>query len=351
VNGSSENIGPDDTTSPLGNLQMLGLYLEGHIDEFNGLLHARAFTDGQSNPTYLITAKSGQYVLRRKPVGILLKSAHAVEREYEVMKALVTTDVPVPGMLHLCEDDTVIGSAFFVMQFIEGRTFWNPALPDLNAAGRTACYDEMNRTLAAIHAVDITSVGLAGFGKPGNYFERQVARWTTQYRNSETETVPAMEAVIGWLEVNMLSDDGRVALVHGDFRIDNLMFSKTGFNVLATLDWELSTLGHPFADLAYQCAIWRMQPDAALRGLKGIDRGSAGIPEDQAYIDAYCQRRGIGGIDNWSFYVTFGLFRIAAIVQGVKKRALDGNAASPYAKAIGGLVEPLAIEAASVAGI
>jgi len=153
------------------------------------------------------------------------------------------------------------------------------------------------------------------------------------------------------LEVNMLSDDGRVALVHGDFRIDNLMFSKTGFNVLATLDWELSTLGHPFADLAYQCAIWRMQPDAALRGLKGIDRGSAGIPEDQAYIDAYCQRRGIGGIDNWSFYVTFGLFRIAAIVQGVKKRALDGNAASPYAKAIGGLVEPLAIEAASVAGI
>lgn len=327
----------------------LAAYLEAELPEFSGLQEITGFADGQSNPTYLLTASSGRFVLRRKPAGQLLKSAHAVDREYRVMRALADSAVPVPEMLHLCLDETIIGSVFFVMRFVEGRTFWNPALPELDSASRAACYDQMNAALAAIHSVDLEAAGLSDFGKPGNYFDRQISRWTDQYRQSETETIADMEAVISWLEANRVPDDGRAGLVHGDYRIDNMIFSETGDQLLAVLDWELSTLGHPFADLAYQCAVWRMPPSRVLHGLKTADRARLGIPDDAAYIAAYCRRMGLEGIDNWAFYLVFSLFRLAAIVQGVKKRALDGNAASSHATEVGALVLPLAAEAAHIA--
>ena len=327
----------------------LASYLEAELPEFSGLQEISGFADGQSNPTYLLTAKSGRFVLRRKPAGQLLKSAHAVDREYRVMRALADSAVPVPEMLHLCLDETIIGSVFFVMRFVEGRTFWNPALPELSPASRAACYDQMNKALAAIHSVDLDAACLSDFGKPGNYFDRQINRWTDQYRQSETETIADMEAVISWLAANRVPDDGRAGLVHGDYRIDNMIFSETGEQLLAVLDWELSTLGHPFADLAYQCAVWRMPPSRVLHGLKGVHRSEFGLPDDAAYIAAYCRRMGLEGIDNWAFYLVFSLFRLAAIVQGVKKRALDGNAASSHAAEVGALVVPLAAEAAHIA--
>ncbi|MCB2136304.1 MAG: phosphotransferase family protein [Rhodobacteraceae bacterium] len=326
----------------------LGRYLAAHVPGFRDLRGVQKFDGGQSNPTYLLTAGSGLYVLRRKPSGVLLKSAHAVDREFRVIAALAGTAVPVPETLHLCEDPDVMGAAFYVMSFVRGRTLWDPSLPDADVAARGAIYDEMNRVLAAIHGVDIVAAGLADFGKPGNYFERQFTRWTGQYRLSETGPIPAMEAVIRWLGDNMVADDGRVALVHGDYRLDNFLFAPEGTGIVAVLDWELSTLGHPFADLAYQCALWRMPPDAALRGLGGVDRKRLGIPEEADYVARYCARTGIAGIDNWPFYLAFSLFRMAAIVQGVKKRALDGNAASGRALAVGALAEPLAQLAADL---
>lgn len=308
----------------------LAAYLEHEVPGFKGFKGLTKFGAGQSNPTYKLAAASGDYVLRAKPPGELLKSAHQVDREYRVMKALAGTNVAVPDALFLSPEDTPIGRMFFVMRFVPGRIFWDPALPDLSSnAERSAIYDAMNATLAALHDVDVETVGLADYGKPGNYFERQLTRWTSQYRASETEAFPDMDRLIDWLERRLPADDGTVALVHGDYRLDNMIFAPNSAKVLAVLDWELSTLGHPYADLAYQCMQWRLPNKASFRGLGGIDRKAQGIPTEEEYVAAYCRRRDISGIDNWAFYLAFSYFRLAAICQGVYKRALDGNASNP----------------------
>ncbi|MGS2722310.1 phosphotransferase family protein [Porticoccus sp. GXU_MW_L64] len=329
-------------------IQTLGGYLEEAIPEFQGPLTAEKFAGGQSNPTFLITTPKQRYVLRRKPPGELLKSAHAVDREYRVMKALETTDVPVPHMVHLCTDESVIGSIFYVMEYVEGRVMWDPSLPEASAEERTAIYREMSRVLASLHSVDIDAVGLSDYGRPGNYYERQIGRWTKQYRASETEHIASMEKLIDWLPANMPEDDGHTSLVHGDFRLDNMLFDANAANVLAVLDWELSTLGHPFADLAYQCMQLRMAHDSVMPGLGGIDRAELGIPSEQEYVSWYCQARNIEAIPNWNFYLIFSFFRFAAILQGVKKRALDGNASSSKALEMGELTRPLTEMAAQL---
>ncbi|MET2830355.1 phosphotransferase family protein [Mesorhizobium shangrilense] len=318
----------------------LAPYLEAEIPGFSGLLSIEKFKSGQSNPTYLLTAQSGRYVLRAKPPGQLLKSAHQVDREFTVMKALSGSAVPVPDMLHLSGEDSPIDRMFYVMGFVDGRIFWDPALPEASGNGeRAAVYDAMNATLAALHDVDVKAVGLGDFGRPGSYFERQLARWTSQYRASETDAVADMDRLIAWLEAHMPADDGRVSLVHGDYRLDNLMFASDRPKVVAVLDWELSTLGHPFADIAYQCMQWRLPHASGFRGLGGIDRAALGLPLEEDYVAAYCRRQGLDGIGNWTFFLAFSFFRLAAICQGVYKRALDGNASNPekartYGKAV-----------------
>jgi len=323
-------------------LDIIGPYLEANISGFKGLKSAKKFDGGQSNPTYLLTAQSGQYVLRRQPPGELLKSAHAVDREYRVIKALVDTDVPVARADHLCEDRDVIGSMFYVMSFEDGRIFWDPALPDLTNQQRTGLYDEINRVLAALHDVDLEAVGLNDYGRPGNYFERQISRWTKQYRASETKPIPAMDKLIGWVAKNVPEDDGQVSLIHGDYRMDNIIFHPTEYKALAVLDWELSTLGHPYADLAYQCMQLRVGREAIIAGLGDMDRPAHGIPTEADYVAQYCQRRGIDPIPNWNFYLAFSFFRLAAILQGVLKRAIDGNASSQKAFDYGALAPQLA---------
>jgi aminoglycoside phosphotransferase (APT) family kinase protein len=310
-------------------LEAVEWYLAAHVPGFRGPLTARKFGVGQSNPTFLLESPSGPLVLRRKPPGLLLKSAHAVDREFRVQRALAGTDVPVALMHVLCEDDSVIGSMFYVMAFQPGRHFMEPTLPDLSPGERGAVFDEMNRVLAALHRVDYQAVGLGDFGKPGSYFARQIGRWTKQYRASETGTLEAMDALIEWLDANLPEDDGRVGLVHGDYRIDNLIFAADRPRIAAVLDWELSTLGHPFSDLAYQCMQWRMPVGPEGRGLAGVDRRAQGIPTEAEYVEAYCRRMGLSGIPNFDFCLAFSFFRMAAIVQGVKKRGLDGNASNP----------------------
>jgi aminoglycoside phosphotransferase (APT) family kinase protein len=327
----------------------LAPYLEAEVPGFHGLLSIEKFSSGQSNPTYLATARSGRYVLRAKPTGQLLKSAHQVDREFRIMKALAGTKVPVPEMLHLSPEDSPIGRMFYVMAFVEGRIFWDPALPEIASnSERAAIYDAMNATLAALHEVDPAAVGLGDFGKPGSYFERQFGRWTSQYRASETGALPDMDRLIEWLEANIPPDDGVVSLVHGDYRLDNMIFTSDRPRVLAVLDWELSTLGHPYADLAYQCMQWRLPHSSGFRGLGGIDRNAVGLPSEEDYVAAYCRRRGIDGIANWTFFLAFSFFRLAAICQGVYKRALDGNASNPekakmYGEAVT-LLSGLAVE-------
>ena len=329
-------------------LKRAGAYLEAHLDGFKGLQRAEKFSDGQSNPTFLLSATSGRYVLRRQPPGELLKSAHAVDREYRVMTALCDSAVPVPHTYHLCTDPDVIGSMFYVMSFENGRIFWNAALPDLDNPQRTKIYDEMNRVLAALHDINPEDVGLADYGYPGNYFERQVGRWSKQYRSSETSTIADMDRLIEWLPDNMPQDDGSVSLIHGDYRMDNIMFHAGKENIIAVLDWELSTLGHPYADLAYQCMQWRFDYDALLPGLGKLDRASLGIPTDEEYVARYCERRGLAGIPNWDFYLVFSFFRLAAIVQGVLKRAIDGNASSQKAFQYGAMAPVLAAMAVEI---
>lgn len=325
-------------------------YLTENVAGFRGLQRAEKFSGGQSNPTFKLIADSGEYVLRRQPPGKLLKSAHAVDREYRVYRALEHTDVPTPTMYHLCEDRDVIGSMFYVMEFCEGRIFWDAALPKLASnEERTRAYAEMGKVLAAIHSVDVHAVGLDDYGKPGNYFERQLSRWTKQYRDSETQKIPAMDQLIEWLEQHIPADDGRVSLVHGDFRLDNMMFAPDEVRVIAVLDWELSTLGHPFADLAYQCMQLRMPANAGdMSGLAGADRAALGIPSEAEYVATYCKSMGIEKIDHWAFYLAFSYFRLAAIAQGVAKRALDGNASSKKASKVGAYVAPLAMGALHV---
>ena len=329
-------------------------YLEAHVAGFRGPFEVSKFKGGQSNPTFRISAASGDYVLRRQPPGKLLRSAHAVDREYRVMAALADSAVPVPRVYHLCEDRDVIGSMFCVMEFCDGRIFWDAAVPEVETAERSAIYDEKIRVLAELHKVDIDDAGLGDYGRPGNYFRRQYERWIGQYRASEMGRIEAMEVLMSWLGDNIPAEDGRVSLVHGDYRLDNMIFAHDKPRIRALLDWELSTLGHPFADVGYFCMQLRMpQNVGTMSGLRGRDLAELGIPGEQELVARYCEQTGIKGIDNFGFYVAFSFFRLAAIIQGVAKRAADGNASSRDAAKVGGFVEPiasLAVEAIAEAG-
>lgn len=308
-------------------------YLAAQLPGFRGPLAVRQFEGGQSNPTFLLETPDRRYVLRKKPPGELLPSAHLIEREYRVMAALADTDVPVPTMHLLCEDDTIIGTPFFVMDYITGRLLRDPALPGLSAAQRPALFDAQMRTLAALHAVDVDAVGLGDYGKRGGYVARQIKRWSQQYRATETETIAAMDRLIEWLPEHIPAEDS-TALVHGDYRIDNLLFHSERPEVLAVLDWELSTLGHPLADLAYTCMVYHVRlPDGYLGDVSGRD----GVPTETELVARYCEYSGRDGIADWPFYLAFSLFRYAAIVQGVHYRGLQGNASSQRAGVYGTL--------------
>ncbi|MBI1383659.1 MAG: phosphotransferase [Rhizobiales bacterium] len=324
-------------------------YLEAHLPGFSGPVWVEKFASGQSNPTFRLETPGGRYVLRRKPPGQLLKSAHAVDREFRVMRALAGSRVPVPRVHLLCEDETVIGSMFLVMELVEGRHFGDPRVPEVDNRERSAIYDDMNRVLAALHDIDVEAVGLADFGRAGNYFARQVARWSQQYRASATREIVDMDRLIAWLEAATPEDDGRIGLVHGDYRIDNMIFRAEAPRIAAVIDWELSTIGHPFADLAFQCMQWRMPVGPEGRGLEGVDRASLGIPSESDYVARYCERRGIDGIANWEFYLAFSFFRLAAIMEGVLRRALEGNASNPeQARRLGSAVPLMAQKAMAI---
>jgi aminoglycoside phosphotransferase (APT) family kinase protein len=325
-------------------IERLDVWLSTNVAGFRGPVSAERFAGGQSNPTYKLTAASGNYVLRRKPPGPLLPSAHAVDREFRVMRALAETAVPVPRVYALCEDDAVIGSAFYVMEHLDGRIFWDQRLPEIaNAAERAAMFDSMNRVIADLHKVDYAAVGLGEFGRPGNYMGRQIARWSRQYRASETESIAAMDHLIEWLPEH-LPPESPPAIVHGDYRMDNLIFHKSEPRVIGVLDWELSTIGDPLADFAYHVLTWRVTPEL-FRGLAGVDFAALGIPGEADYVAAYCRRTGRAAIAGWEFYLVYSLFRIAAILQGIAKRAIDGTAASADAAEQGKLARPLAEQA------
>ncbi len=310
-----------------------------------GTVSASKFADGQSNPTYLIEGADRSVVLRCKPPGVLLKSAHAVDREFRVQRALLASEVPVAEMLAFCDDETVIGSVFYIMEHVPGRSLDDPRLPGIDKAERHKYFNEMGRILAAIHRVDLDATGLADYGPHGNYFRRQIDRWTLQYGASETGSVAAMDTLMRALGAACPPDDGRVTLVHGDYRIDNLLFAQDSADIRAVLDWELSTLGHPFADVASVIMQWQMPPGDQGRGLRGVDRGTQGLPSDETFVADYCDRMGLDKIDNFGFYVAFCFFRMAAILQGVKKRALDGNASDPDRGLKLGALVPLYAEA------
>ncbi|CAE6855012.1 hypothetical protein R75465_07369 [Paraburkholderia aspalathi] len=329
-------------------LGALGLYLEQSIEGFSGPVTAQKFPGGQSNPTFLLRAASGEYVLRRQPSGPLLKSAHAVDREFRVLDALSRTDVPVARAYHLCEDRDVIGTMFYVMSFEQGRIFWNPALPEIARDERRDYYDAIVRALATLHDVDVSAAGLSDYGRSGNYFERQISLWTRQYRAAETEHIDAMETLIKWLPVRCPAPTDERSLVHGDFRIDNLIFDPRESRIKALLDWELSTLDHPVADLAYFCMCLRLPADAPIAGLQGQNRRALGVPEEKEIVERYCDLRCIPAIHGWHFYLAVGFFRLAAIIQGVKKRALGGNASHANARKVSEMVEPLARMAVAV---
>jgi len=308
-----------------------------------GIREIEQFKGGQSNPTYRLTAASGKkYVLRRKPPGKLLPSAHAVDREYRVIRALHQSGFPVARPHVLCEDDSVIGTAFYVMDYVEGRVLWDQALPGMSRPERAAIWDELNRVIAWLHTIDYRAAGLEGFGKPGNYIERQIARWSRQYQASETEPIEAMNNLIAWLPKNIPPETG-TAVVHGDFRLDNVIYHPGEPRILAVLDWELSTLGDPLADFAYHCMSWHIPP-GEFRGIAGLDFKELGIPAEAEYVARYCQRTGRGPIDpsHWDFYLAYNLFRIAAILQGIMKRVVDGTAASAHARDAGMRARPLA---------
>jgi aminoglycoside phosphotransferase (APT) family kinase protein len=313
----------------------LETWLAANVSGFKGPLSIEQFKGGQSNPTFKLITPSRTYVMRAKPgpAAKLLPSAHAIEREFAVMKALAATGVPVAEMFAICVDENIIGRAFFIMEFVEGRVLWDPSLPELDNEGRKQIFAEMNRVIAALHSVDYAAIGLADYGKPGNFFERQIGRWTKQYRASETEKVAAMDNLIDWLPAHIPPGD-ESAIVHGDYRMDNLMFHPTEPRVLAVLDWELSTLGHPLADFAYHCMTWVMPPGPS-RGLAGVDITALGIPSMQEYVAMYCERTGRTGIEHMDFYIAYNLFRMAGILQGIMKRVVDGTASSAQAIQMG----------------
>ncbi|HTQ01649.1 MAG TPA: phosphotransferase family protein [Casimicrobiaceae bacterium] len=313
----------------------LGEYLRAHAPGIRGPLAVERLSGGQSNPTYRLRADSGSYVLRKQPDGELLPSAHAVDREYRVITALARTDVPVPRTYCYCDDRSVIGTPFFVMEFADGRHFWDPALPELDAASRAALWDDINSVIGRLHSVDYAAIGLADYGKPGSYFERQIGRWSKQYRASETEKIDSMDRLIEWLPHNVIADPAS-SLVHGDFRLDNLIVHPTEPRVIAVLDWELSTLGHPLADLSYHVMVWRLTP-GQFRGMAGSDFAALSIPTERDYLERYCVRTGRERIDprDWEFCVVFSMFRLAAIMQGIAKRVLTGTSADAGAADVG----------------
>jgi aminoglycoside phosphotransferase (APT) family kinase protein len=315
-------------------------YLVANVRGFAGPIELRQFQGGQSNPTYYVRAGSGEYVLRRKPPGKLLPSAHAVDREYRVITALQDTGVPVPRTYVLCEDPSVVGTPFYLMDCVHGRIFADPLLPGIAPAERTALYDHFAEVLARLHKVDWKAVGLEDFGRPGNYFARQIHRWTTQYRASETEKIEAMERLIEWLPTHIPQDD-MVTVVHGDYRPGNMVVHPTEPRVVAVLDWELSTLGHPLGDLSYTCVPYRIGPGETLGGVGGLDLRAMGIPTEEDYVASYCRKAGRGPIDGWYFYIAFALFRLGAIAQGIMGRVRDGTANDPRAIERGKRARPL----------
>jgi aminoglycoside phosphotransferase (APT) family kinase protein len=318
----------------------LAAWLRTNVDAGIGDLVIEQYQGGQSNPTYRLTAGDRRYVLRRKPSGKLLPSAHAVDREFRVMSALAGTGVPVAKMHALCEDDAVIGTAFYVMEYVEGRILWDPTLPGMTPARRAAHYDELNRVIAALHQVDYADIGLGDFGRTGSYISRQVARWSKQYQAAGADRIDAMDRLIEWLPAH-IPDGDETSIVHGDYRLDNVIFHPTEPRILAVLDWELSTLGHPLSDFAYQVMAWRLSPQE-FRGIKGADLAALGIPSESDYVEAYCRRTGRARIPDFEFYLIFNMFRIAAILHGVLSRALQGNAASADAVAMGSRAKPVA---------
>jgi len=319
----------------------LETYLAANVTGFAGPLTVEQFKGGQSNPTYKLLTPNKNYVLRRKPPGKLLSSAHAVDREYRVITALAGSNVPVAKTYCLCTDDTIIGTAFYVMDCVEGRVLWEPSLPGMQPEERRAIYREMNRVISELHKVDYGARGLADYGKPGNYFSRQIDRWTRQYRASETETIDAMDRLITWLPANIPPGE-ETSIVHGDFRLDNLIFHPTEPRIVAVLDWELSTLGHPLADFSYHCMTWHI-PAGMFKGLVGLKLEQLGIPTEAEHIEQYCKATGRGPIDSshWDFYMAYNLFRLAAIAQGIAGRVKEGTAASAQAKAYGAIARPL----------
>lgn len=330
----------------------LRAWMREHVDGLTGELRVEQFKGGQSNPTFLLEAAGARYVLRRKPPGALLPSAHAVEREYRVIRALAQTNVPVAKAYALCEDADVIGSPFYLMEYVEGRIFWDAALPDMTREARGAIYGEMNRVIAALHSVDPDAIGLGDYGRAGNYIERQVTRWTRQYRAAETERIEAADQLIDWLPKHIPQGDER-RIVHGDYRLDNVIFDSHEPRILAVLDWELSTLGHPLVDFAYHCMIWHMQAGAR-RGLVGLDIAALGIPDEKTYLHRYLET--VAHASNspvaqadWGYYLVFNMFRLVGILQGVMARALQGNASNALALETGRRTRPLAEQAWALA--
>jgi aminoglycoside phosphotransferase (APT) family kinase protein len=331
-------------------ISALERWLLANMTGFEGPLSVEMFKGGQSNPTYKLITPKCAYVMRAKPgpVAKLLPSAHAIEREFKVMKGLSGTAVPVAQMHVLCEDEAIIGRAFYIMEFVAGRVLWDQSLPGMSNAQRGEIYDEMNRVIAALHSVKFAEQGLANYGKPGSYIERQIGRWSKQYVASQTQDIPEMDRLMAWLPANIPSsakDESLVSIVHGDFRLDNLMFHPTEPKVLAVLDWELSTLGHPLADFSYHCMAWHIKP-GSFRGIGGLDHHALGIPNEAEYIKRYCERTGYTTPEklalDWNFYMAYNLFRIGAILQGIAKRVEDGTASSEQAKSSGAGAKPMA---------
>jgi len=348
---SSPSVAPKKYLGDLGDVRdnsrfdeaRLDAWLRGAMAGYQGPLSVKQFDGGQSNPTYLLQTPARKYVLRRKPPGVLLKSAHAVDREFRVLSALSAQGFPVPEPLVLCEDEAVIGTMFYVMSHVEGRIFWDCSMPDLARRERAAIFDAVNETLARLHRFDPADVGLRDFGRPGNYFARQIKRWSQQYEASKAADIAEMDKLIAWLPTAMPVDDGLGRIIHGDYSLHNVLIHPTQPRVVAVIDWELSTIGHPLGDLTYHMMEWYRPAGADLRGtLKGRDLAALGIPSFEDYAARYCERAGLAFGGNWAFYRAYNLFRVAAIIQGVVHRLQNGNAASSNAAELAARVRPLA---------